>query len=61
VRDDPCVSLALGVGHKGAHIAVAWDSGPMPGKDSLTVFVLLAEPHSSHTRPLQAEVEAADS
>lgn len=29
-------------------------------KDPLAELVLLAEPHSSHTRSLKAEVEASD-
>jgi hypothetical protein len=53
-------SLAVGVGHEGAHVVVDRDSGPMPGKDPLAELVLLAEPHSSHTRPLEAEVEPSD-
>jgi hypothetical protein len=52
--------LASGVGHKGAHVGMDRDSGPMLPEDPLTERVLLAEPHSSHTGPLEAEVEAAD-
>src|SRR5205085_566216 len=54
-------SAARGVRHKGAHVGMAGDSGPMPGKDSAAVVVLLAEPQSSHTGALESEVEAADS
>jgi len=39
---------------------MAWDSGPVSSEDSLAVFVLLAEPHSSHTGSFESEVEAAD-
>jgi len=49
-----------GVGHKGAHVGMARHSGPVPGKDPSAELVLLAEPHSSHTGPLEPEVESAD-
>jgi hypothetical protein len=49
-----------GVGHQGAHVGMARDSGPMPGKDSPAVGVLLALPHNAHTGALEPEVEAAD-
>jgi hypothetical protein len=32
----------------------------MPGEDPLAERILLAEPHSSHTGPLEPEVESAD-
>jgi hypothetical protein len=54
-------SCATGVGHKGSHVGVAWNSGPMPGKDTPAELVLLALPHNSHTGAFESEVEAADS
>jgi hypothetical protein len=53
-------SCATGVGHKGAHVGMAGDPGPVLGEDPLAERVLLAEPHSSQTRPLEAKVEPAD-
>jgi hypothetical protein len=53
-------SCATGVGHKGAHVGIARDSGPMPGKHSPAEIVLLALPHNSHTGPLEAVIEAAN-
>jgi len=49
-----------GVGHKGAHVGIARDSGPVPGKDPSAVRVLLALPHNAHTGSFEPEVEAAD-
>jgi hypothetical protein len=56
----PRPSCAFGVGHKGAHVGVARDSGPMSSEDTPAELVLLALPHNAHTGPLEAEVEAAD-
>ena len=53
-------SSLVGVGHKGAHVGMARDSGPVPSKDPSAELVLLAEPHSAHSGPLEAEVEPAD-
>jgi hypothetical protein len=53
-------SRSRGVGHKGAHVRVDRDSGPVLPEDPLTERVLLAEPHSSHTGTLEAEIEPAD-
>ena len=58
---EPVTSPTLGVGHKGAHVIEDWDSRPMLCEDSLAELVLLAEPHSSHTRSLKAEIESPDS
>lgn len=54
-------SAAFGVGHKGAHIGEAGNSGPVSSEDPSAELVLLAEPHSSHTGPLEPKVEPADS
>lgn len=53
-------ALASGVGHKGAHVGVAWDTGPMAGEDAPTVWVLLALPHNAHSGAFEPEVEASD-
>jgi hypothetical protein len=53
-------ALPSGVGHKGAHVRVDRDSGPMLPEDPLAERVLLAKPHSSHTGTLEAEIEPAD-
>jgi len=52
--------IAIGVGHKDAHVGMARDSGPVPSKDPPAEGVLLAEPHSAHTGPLESEVEASN-
>jgi hypothetical protein len=57
---DRPVSCATGVGHKGAHVGMARDTGPMPGKDPPAVLVLLALPHNAHPGTLEAEIESAD-
>lgn len=52
--------LAFGVGHKGAHVGMTGDSGPVLCEDPLAEGVLLAEPQSSHTRSLEPEIESSD-
>jgi hypothetical protein len=47
-----------GVGHKGAHVGIARDPGPVLGEDPPAEGVLLAEPHSSHSRTFEPEVKA---
>jgi hypothetical protein len=59
-RRPPVPSLRSGVGHKGAHVWVAGDAGPVAREDALAEGVLLAEPHSAHTGALEAEVEPSD-
>jgi hypothetical protein len=49
-----------GVGHKGAHVGITRDPGPVLRKDPPAERVLLAEPHSSHSRTFEPEVEPAD-
>jgi hypothetical protein len=53
-------SRAFGVGHKGAHVGMARDSWPVPGKDPSAELVLLALPHNAHAGSFEAEVEPAD-
>ncbi len=43
-----------------AHIVVERDAGPVPGEDAAAPEVSLAEGDSLHSRPVQAEAEAAD-
>jgi hypothetical protein len=57
---EPVVSPTVGVGHKGSHVTVNGDTGPMLVEDPLAERVLLAEPHSSHAGPLEPEIEPAD-
>jgi hypothetical protein len=49
-----------GVGHKGAHVGMTRDPGPVLREDPLAELVLLAEPHSAHTGALQAQVKSPD-
>jgi hypothetical protein len=56
----PVPSLRSGVGHKGAHVGMTRDPGPVPGKDPLAEGVLLAEPQSAHTGSFEPEVESSD-
>jgi hypothetical protein len=53
-------SCPTGVGHKCPHVGMDRDSGPVLPEDPPTERVLLAEPQSSHTGALEAEIEAAD-
>jgi hypothetical protein len=43
-----------------SHIREAGNIRPMGSEDTPAVVVLFAEPQTSHSRPLQAEVEPAD-
>jgi hypothetical protein len=53
-------SPAVGVGHKGAHVGMTRDSGPVPGKDPSAELVLLALPHNAHTGSLEPKVKPSD-
>jgi hypothetical protein len=53
-------SPTVGVGYEGAHVGITRNSGPLLSEDVLAELVLLAEPHSSHTRLRESEVESSD-
>jgi hypothetical protein len=54
------VGALMGVGHEIAHVGMARDSGPMPGKDPSAVGVDFALPQNSHTGSLKSQIESAD-
>ncbi len=51
---------AQALGGKPAHVVVERDAGPVPGEDAAALGVALAEGDGVHSRPVQAEAEAAD-
>jgi hypothetical protein len=54
------VTAALGVGHEGAHVGMAWDVGPVLGENLAAEGVKLALPQNSQTRSFESKVEPSD-